>query len=213
MKILAILSLGVIGAIALAIALLYAFGRSSFYLSLANTYLEDGKIDKAIAYLEKAVAIDPNEALAVAKLQAAKGRRALSDLQQLSKETATRESDDSPDLKEEAVRCADVTERATSYSSQLVIRDLTREDLEPRAYVHIKWEFQHESPDRYSVRQVAGSSGELDAWITIGQEHYRSVGLWGRFPEARDDDLNQFLLVNKFLEVLREAVPTVVEGS
>ena len=117
------------------------------------------------------------------------------------------ESDDFSKAKERAFRCVEVTEEVATYRSRLIIRDLTQEDLKPRDYVSIKWEIDFARPDSYHVTQVAYPYGELDEWVSIGQEHYQGIGLWAELPEARNDELNLFLLADKWLEILQVADP------
>ena len=96
--------------------------------------------------------------------------------------------------------CVDVTGNARSYCGRFVIYDLTQTDIEM-----IRYGLDFESPDKFDVTQSANDAelGEVfDEWITIGVDHYRSVGLWGKMPDLRNDKINSVLLSMHYLRFL-----------
>lgn len=173
---------------------------------LGEAYEKKGKLTEAIATFKQALEINPNETELPNRLNELDRQMRISNLMNLSKDTASKDSHISSDSKETAFKCIEIMREATTYQSRLVIKELLREDLKSTDYVSTKWDFSFVSPDRFQVRQVAYPYGELDQWTTIGQEHYQ-FPVVGQFPDARNDELNRFLLVNKFLEVLRTAEP------
>jgi tetratricopeptide (TPR) repeat protein len=174
---------------------------------LGDAYLKQGKLNEAAAAFKQATETNPNNAEAHSKLGAIERQIQVITLMNLSTDTASRGSDDFSKTKERTFRCVEVTEEAATYQSRLIIRDLTQEDLKPKDYVSIKWEIDFARPDSYHVTQVAYPWGELDEWVSIGQEHYQGIGLWAELPEARNDELNLFLLADKWLEILQVADP------
>jgi tetratricopeptide (TPR) repeat protein len=180
------------------------------YYRLGDAYQKQGKLNEAAAALKLATETNPNDAEAYSKLGALVPQIKKMNLMNLSRDTASKESDSFSKAKERAFRCVEVTEEAATYQSRLIIRNLTREDLKPKDYVSTRWEVDFARPDNYRVTQVGYPYGELDTWISTEQKHYQGIGLWADLPDARNDKLNLFLLVEKWLEILQGADPVSV---
>ena len=64
--------------------------------------------------------------------------------------------------------------------------------------------------DRWHVTQEAWvpKMGMLyDEWVSIGKENYQNAGLWIHSEDARNAEINQRLLTNNLLDILREGEP------
>lgn len=136
-------------------------------------------------------------------------------LAELSSETASKESDDAPDRVEQVRRCLATTGSASSYSSQMTLKDAAHVEL---AEGDAMWWLEFAHPDRYQVDQevrTSSAGAQCDRWINIGTDHYRSVGVWfkpsDRSLQEADLKISRLLKVDKYLEILRRAEPRSAE--
>jgi hypothetical protein len=134
----------------------------------------------------------------------------LTDLINLSIQTASKELKRLTRPKETAIMCYEITKKARTYCSRWVIRDLSQESLRERDYVLAQWRLDFVRPDKYHITQAIWDVelGELwDEWVAIGKENYQNSGLWIRTEDGRHDELNRLLLVENLLDFLRNEDP------
>jgi hypothetical protein len=67
----------------------------------------------------------------------------------------------------------------------------------------IEWRLDFAQPDNFHVAQAVREDGDYDEWITIGADHYLRPAIWLRNDNERNNTLNHFLLVEKYLWILR----------
>ena len=140
---------------------------------------------------------------------------ALTRLMPLSTATASIESASARSQGDLAARAAEQTRAAQSYRSWLVQRDFSMDYLKPRNFTYVEWRFEFANPGRFHVRQSIYEKeplGEMkDERISIEHDHYLNVGSWIRaVPEMSGDydELNRFLGLGKFADILRTGKPT-----
>jgi hypothetical protein len=134
----------------------------------------------------------------------------LARLMALSASTATVESASARSQSDLAARATEQAQAAQSYRSWLVQRDFLMDYLKPRNFAYVEWRFQFARPGRFHVRQSIHEKeplGEMkDERISIGRDHYLNAGSWMRaVPEMAGDydEMNRFLGLAKFVEILR----------
>ena len=121
------------------------------------------------------------------------------------------EPDSVIDVAERVARSVAATERVNSYVSRQIIRNPAHQELAEGDYV---WDLEYVAPDRYRVSQTGWAPrGEVrERWVSIGRDFYRLAGTWqkpedpSRFDPERE--LNTYLTVGKYLNVLRHGYPT-----
>ena len=132
-------------------------------------------------------------------------------LRGLSPSSASPEPGELPDPGQIARRCAEETEKASSYLTERLIVDRTLEYLKPKDYISMEWQAQFVKPDRFHVTQVTrepDGSEPYDEWITIGQEHYDYIGYWFRLKEKSTRvGLNHTMGPEQCLGILRSEQP------
>ncbi len=134
----------------------------------------------------------------------------LQGLRTLSTRSASKGSEDVSDPKKIALRCAQETEKAPSYISELAIRDRTQKELASRDYVRLAWRIDFVRPDRYHVIQKGWGGGPdyvYDEWVTLGSEHYDNVGVWMKSDGTGRAKLNPRFRADKYLPMLRTEEP------
>lgn len=114
------------------------------------------------------------------------------------------------ELKERARQAADGYESASSYRSRLVLKS-----GEGRDEGEIQWRFEYVRPDKLHVLQLAREEGEqlADEWIVLGNERYQNAGLWFKREDDLNANINQFLLADKCLKLLRTGVPVSTSAA
>jgi hypothetical protein len=191
-------------------------GRSKLALLeiVAQVYVARGEFGQAASKLRQYLDLNPLHPGLKEKLLLAAAELNLALLMELSTRTARKESSDLPEAKMIAQRCIEATEKAGTYRSRLVVRDLSEEALKARNHLVCDWQVSFARPDSYRVNQAAWDEGlgeVFDEWITIGTEHYQNVGFWLKAslkPDRRE--LNRFLEIQKYLALLRTEQPTAV---
>ena len=145
---------------------------------------------------------NPQLSAAKAELRALRG---------LSPNSASPEPGELPDPGQTARRCAEETEKVSSYLTERLIIDRTLECLKPKDYISMEWQAQFVKPDRFHVTQVArepDGSEPCDEWITIGQEHYDYIWYWFRLKEKSTRvGLNHTMGPEQCLGILRSEQP------
>lgn len=139
---------------------------------------------------------------------------AIGELQGLSLNTAVRQTDDALIPQDVAQRCAVATDRARSYRSKVVIRDRTDDTLKAQDYVGLEWRLDFQKPDRFYVTQTNWSADPdslWDEWMTLGNENHLHMFGWMRVAENNWDETNDFLRIDRCLQVLREVSPIASE--
>lgn len=129
----------------------------------------------------------------------------LSALINLSRETGTQGTQMGVDDAKNIIKqCVEVTGAARSYCSRKILRDFTSE----RDY-DIKWRLDFVKPDRFHLHQTLwdGKLFLVDEFVTVGDQHYRSGGLWFQLDDMevkeQDSQLGHSLLVDNILKTLR----------
>jgi len=125
----------------------------------------------------------------------------LGKLIRLSKDTADWEPKNPLDWHHIASRSVELTSEAKTYCSLTVLKDLSEEPRKAEDFVKIHWRLDFVRPDRFHVAQTAG--GDFDQWVTIGKQNYQNSGLWIQTEDGRHDRLNESLLVDNILEIVR----------
>jgi len=97
-------------------------------------------------------------------------------------------------------KCAATMEKTKGYCSWVQLGN-------PSENGNMEWHLHFQKPDRFNVMQIAGE--DQDLWLTVEEETYRYLGFWVQMANERGNTsrINQFLLADKFLEVLRTAQP------
>lgn len=139
---------------------------------------------------------------------------ALTRLMPLSTSSTSIESASARSQADLAARAASQLQAAQSYRSWFVQRDFSLDYLRPRAYAYVEWRFEFSGPGRFRVRQSVYEKeplGEMkDERISIEHDHYLNVGSWIRAVSEMSgdyDELNRFLGLGKFVEILRTGKP------
>jgi hypothetical protein len=141
--------------------------------------------------------------------QLAKAKTELRDLRGLSATTAIPVPGEVSDLREIGRRCAEETEKVSSYISERLIISRAWEFLKGKDYIAGEWEEEFVEPDRYHVTQIArepDGSEPADRWTTIGPEHYDNVGFWTKLPGSAKADrmrVNHMMGPEQYLRALR----------
>ncbi len=101
------------------------------------------------------------------------------------------------ETEEIAIKCADVTEVASSYVGMTAV-------IEPTGEGGVEYRVIMSKPESYHVVRTVIPEGDRDEWITIGNMHWRIP--FGPMPDMREDELTETksLLVNPFIHILRE---------
>jgi len=103
------------------------------------------------------------------------------------------------------------TEKVKTYCACIIVRDSTVEGRPPGEDIATQWRLDFAHPNRWHVSQ-AGWDVEMgmlfDEWVTIGTENYQNAGLWSRTKDGFNTELNQRLLVDNLLQVLRKLEAT-----
>jgi hypothetical protein len=131
-------------------------------------------------------------------------------LRNLSTRSASKRFEDISDPKKIALRCAQETEKASAYISELAIRDRTQKELQSRDYVSLMWRIDFVKPDRYHVIQKGWGGGAdyfYDEWVTLGSEHYDNAGFWMKSDRTGRSKLNPRFRADKYLTILRTEEP------
>jgi len=149
----------------------------------------------------------------------------LDNLIRLSKNTAIKVAEHPPEWRDTAIRTAELTNEAETYCALSIIKDSTEERLKELDYVVSRWRLDFVRPYRFHVRQEMWDSklGVLfDHWVTIGKETYQTVDLqvpnekgkrakkyyiWKQAKNGTRDGLNKGLLVDRYLEIVRNQIP------
>jgi hypothetical protein len=130
-------------------------------------------------------------------------------LQKLTTESASKQADSGIDVAAATLRCARESEQVQTYSSYVQLRDRSKKELASNDYVGVRWSFDSVRPDRYHVVQTSGDY--VDEWITMGVEHFDSLGFaWvkgGLEPNSRPE-LNRKLGMRKYVDVLKKLAPS-----
>jgi len=139
---------------------------------------------------------------------------ALTRLMPLSTSTTSMESASARSQADLAARAATQAQAVQSYRSWLVQRDYSMDYLKPRNFSYVEWRFEFAGPGRFHVRQSVYEKeplGEMkDERISIEHDHYLNVGSWIRAVSEMSgdyDELNRFLGLRKFAEILRTGKP------
>lgn len=139
----------------------------------------------------------------------------LNSLLVLSKDTAKKEAAAVTHWKDTTLRSLELTEQARTYCSRTVIKDFTRESLVTRDHILMQWRLDFVRPDRWHITQEAWDAelGKpvLDEWVTIGRENYRNSGPWVPKEDGRNAELNQSLLSDNILDIVRNEEPVSSE--
>ena len=100
--------------------------------------------------------------------------------------------------------CLDAMKQPTSYCARFVVRASGEA-------VGASWDLDAREPDTYRVRRQGSS--DYDEWITLGRHHFRGPTFSPLDESAAADERSEtrWLLVDKYLTVLRDADPTAVE--
>jgi tetratricopeptide (TPR) repeat protein len=133
----------------------------------------------------------------------------------LSKDTAKKEAAAITNWRDTKLRSLELTEQARTYCSRTVVKDLTKESLVTRDHILMQWRLDFVRPDRWHITQEAwdGDLGKpvLDEWVTIGRENYRNSGPWVPKEDGRNAELNQSLLSDNILDIVRNEEPVSSE--
>ena len=109
--------------------------------------------------------------------------------------------------KDAILRCLNLAASARTYCSRLVMAQETKYSSERSRSSIVEWRLDFTQPDDFHVAQAVRENGDYDEWITIGNNHYIRAAIWLRNDEERNDTLNHFLLVEKYLVLLRSFDP------
>jgi len=109
--------------------------------------------------------------------------------------------------KDAILRCLDLAASAQTYCSRLVMAQETKYSSGRSRSSIVEWRLDFKQPDVFHVAQTVREDGDNDEWITIGTEHYIRAAIWLRNDARRNDKLNHFLLVEKYLVLLRSFDP------
>ena len=107
-----------------------------------------------------------------------------------------------------------VTSEARTYCSRMAKRDSTAMGLPPGDDIVVQWRLDFVSPNRLHVTQEAWDDDMglvYDEWVIIGKDNYQFSGLWSHTEDGRNAELNQRLLVDDLLNILRKGKPTLSE--
>src|SRR5712691_3294664 len=94
--------------------------------------------------------------------------------------------------------CRNRTQSVRSYRSQAVIRDA---GAPPTMEGPLQYVVEAIRPDRFHIWQTSWMDKRevYDEWISLGEEHYDNVGLWGRSLVSGRQELNGGLALEAFL--------------
>lgn len=107
-------------------------------------------------------------------------------------------------------RCIDKSQALTSYHTEIYYRDLFDKKTEDKNYNSIEWKIDRVNPDRISVEQMALTDGSADVWVAIKDRIFRFFGAWIETTgesEKHTFDFRSFLLLEKYLDILRNDIP------
>src|SRR5262249_15802441 len=151
----------------------------------------------AIKLMREYLEVNPFQVEMRRKLRLAESELDLQALRSLSSRSVSKESADVSDPKRIALRCAQETEKAPPYISELTIRDRTQKELASSDYARLGFQIDFVKPDQYHVIQKAWSGRpdyDYDEWVTLGSEHYDNVVVsWMKTPKVNSrSELNPF---------------------
>ncbi len=134
----------------------------------------------------------------------------LNNLIRLSKSNSIKEDEEFAQWSSTCTRSAELSWEAETYCALTVVKDFSEEGLKEKDYTVMKWRLDFVRPDRFHITQELWDCelGDLyDQWVTIGKDNYQNAGLWFHDEDGRHDGINQGLLVNKYLGVIRNQAP------
>jgi hypothetical protein len=97
--------------------------------------------------------------------------------------------------------CRNRSASLRSYRTEIVILD---KSSPPVMEGPVRYTLETVRPDRFHVLQVGWMDKRevYDEWITIGEDHFDNVGVWGRGLILQRKELNPRLAIESFLSML-----------
>jgi hypothetical protein len=103
------------------------------------------------------------------------------------------------------------------YRAELLVKDLTCEELKESQYVTISWSYDFIAPDTFAMWQSTALEnfpyGAADGWISIGDYDYMTIFTASVRSERRafTREIEKFLRVDKYIEILGRNIDNPVE--